>query len=109
MTNTTTKTAPERIWLQVDCDATISADGAIDGQDEPFSDDGVSWCSISVGGLEIEYIRADLVDNALGSLTECPCCMERKECTHDCTFAEDCPDDCEQMEYFRSALAALRL
>lgn len=62
MTNTTTKTAPERIWLQVDAGASTSVEGAICGQDEPFSEDGVTWCSESVGGLEVEYIRADLVE-----------------------------------------------
>lgn len=51
------KTAPERIWLQID------SDGCADDRDEPFPDDhdGVTWCSENIGGIEVEYVRADLV------------------------------------------------
>ena len=56
-----TETAPERVWLQVDI-------GAIkDYRDEPFPDDidGVTWHNEELGGLEVEYVRADLVRAAM--------------------------------------------
>lgn len=56
MKDTLTKTAPERIWLQVD----IGASG--DYRDEPFPSDidGVTWHNEELGGLEVEYVRADI-------------------------------------------------
>ena len=50
------RTAPERIWLQID------SDGRYDDRNRPFPSDAnadVTWCADQVGGLEIEYIRAD--------------------------------------------------
>lgn len=46
------RTVPERIWLQVDINDAQ--------QDQPFENDGVTWCAESVGGAEVEYIRSDL-------------------------------------------------
>lgn len=56
-----TETAPERVWLQVDIGASK------DYRDEPFPDDidGVTWHNEELGGLEVEYVRADLVRAAL--------------------------------------------
>lgn len=56
MKDTLTKTAPKRIWLQVD----VGASG--DDRSEPFppGDDGVTWYSEELGGLEVEYVRADV-------------------------------------------------
>lgn len=47
---------PERIWLQVDTDADP------EDTDEPFTGDlsDLSWCAEEIGGLEVEYVRADL-------------------------------------------------
>ena len=52
-----TPTAPRRIWLQ------INVNEHADARDQPFpaDHDGVSWCDASVGGPEVEYVRADLV------------------------------------------------
>ena len=62
MTNKVTRTAPERIWLQVsdereDCN-------------EPFPqiiDTDITWHYYSVMECEVEYIRADLVRSARGT------------------------------------------
>lgn len=56
MDDTLTKTAPERIWLQVDVGATG------DDRSEPFPPDfdGVTWHNEELGGLEVEYVRADV-------------------------------------------------
>ena len=60
--NTTTKTAPDRIWLQINPDAAADYDdGSIEDGDLPFPDDDVTWCRDSIGGLEVEYIKADLL------------------------------------------------
>lgn len=61
MTDVTTKTAPERIWLQVDAGAFP------DDRDEPFPKlhVGITWCDISVGGVEVEYVRADVAQEHL--------------------------------------------
>jgi len=49
------KTAPEIIWLQIDTSESNKE------RDELWpGDDGVTWCSESIGGLEIQYVRADL-------------------------------------------------
>ena len=46
---------PPRIWLQIDTSADNSE------RDDKWPDpDGVSWCWESIGGLEIQYVRADL-------------------------------------------------
>lgn len=47
---------PERIWLQLDTDANN------DERDMPFAGDlaDLSWCAEQIGGLEVEYVRADL-------------------------------------------------
>lgn len=67
MSDKTTETAPERIWLQVDTDAYADSDGNMPEADEPFPHEaeGVSWCSEQIGGLEVEYVRADLVRAAM--------------------------------------------
>lgn len=56
MKDTLTETAPARIWLQVD----VGASG--DDRSEPFPSDvdGVTWHSEELGGLEVEYVRADV-------------------------------------------------
>lgn len=46
----------------------------------------------------------DKLRGAIGHFAECPCCEQRTECDEECTFGEDCPDDYEQMQYFRSLL-----
>jgi len=49
------KTAPEIIWLQIDTSESNKE------RDELWpGDDGVTWCSESIGGLEIQYVRAEL-------------------------------------------------
>lgn len=50
------RTAPERIWLQV------NAHDGNDDRDETFprNEGNVTWCASSCGGLEIQYVRADL-------------------------------------------------
>lgn len=56
------KTAPDRIWLQIDTSASSN------DREEPWpSCDGVTWQDESVGGLEIQYVRADLVAPMLAS------------------------------------------
>lgn len=52
MTNECTKTAPERIYLQVSEDANDA--------DRPFPKQDVTWCEDSVVDCEVEYVRADL-------------------------------------------------
>ena len=48
-------TAPAVIWLQLD------TDGDNERRDESWAGrDGVTWCDESIGGLEIQYARADL-------------------------------------------------
>jgi len=61
MTDTLTKTAPERIWLQIDPDTPLS------DSSDPFPEDldGITWCADSVGGLEVEYVRADHAEHRL--------------------------------------------
>lgn len=56
MGDVTTETAPKRIWLQVDTDAFS------DERDEEFPADfeGVTWHSGPIGGVEVEYVRADI-------------------------------------------------
>ena len=46
--------APERIWLQ------INADGSPEDTGYPSDHEGVTWCWHSIGGQEVEYVRADL-------------------------------------------------
>ena len=55
ITDEVTRTAPERIWLQVSDDA---AD-----RDAPFPvpDGDLTWCVDSVVDCEVSYIRADLL------------------------------------------------
>ena len=68
MSDKTTETAPQRIWLQVDIDALRSYDtDEVYGSDEEFPGEveGVTWCSEAIGGLEVEYVRADLVRAAM--------------------------------------------
>ena len=61
MKDKTTETAPKRIWLQVDTGAMP------DARDEPFPADseGVTWQDEEIGGVEVEYVRADLVRAAM--------------------------------------------
>lgn len=56
MEDKTTKTAPERIWLQVDTGAHPDEYG------EPFPADTqeVTWSADSIGGVEVAYVRADI-------------------------------------------------
>lgn len=67
MTNQLTITAPERIWLQVNPEA-------VSENDEPFPSDheGITWCQDSVGGDEVEYVRADLVAAKKSLKTQAP-------------------------------------
>ena len=39
--------------------------GGVVGGDEPFPGGEVTWCSHKIGGLEVEYVRADLVRAAM--------------------------------------------
>lgn len=56
------KTAPERIWLQIDTFASSN------DRSEPWPGaDDVTWQDESIGGLEIQYVRADLVVPMLAS------------------------------------------
>ena len=66
MSGHTTETAPKRVWLQVNPDAREDAEtGGVEGDDEPFPGAEVTWCSHKIGGLEVEYVRADLVRAAM--------------------------------------------
>lgn len=50
------RTAPVRIWLQIDTVASSN------DREEPWPGcDDVTWQDESIGGLEIQYVRADLV------------------------------------------------
>jgi len=52
-------TSPEIIWLQIDTSASN------EDRDELWpGDDGVTWCSESIGGLEVQYVRADIYREA---------------------------------------------
>jgi hypothetical protein len=70
MTGRTTKTAPKRIWLQVNPDAWADDDDNVEDQDEPFPAEDVTWCPHSIGGLEVEYVRADLVQQIEATLRD---------------------------------------
>lgn len=57
---------PPMIWLQIDTAGDNEAD-----RDEPMPEDAldnVTWCRDSIGGVEVEYVRADLVRALLGGL-----------------------------------------
>ena len=60
------RTAPPRIWLQID----TSADNS-ERDDKWPEPDGVSWCWESIGGLEIQYVRADLAQQPAAVDGEC--------------------------------------
>ncbi|WP_052689761.1 hypothetical protein [Xanthomonas albilineans] len=50
------RTVPVRIWLQ------INTNGDNTDRHEPWAGaDGVTWNDESMGGLEIDYVRADIV------------------------------------------------
>lgn len=54
---------PPMIWLQIDTAGDNEAD-----RDEPMPEDAldnVTWCRDSIGGVEVEYVRADLVRAAM--------------------------------------------
>ena len=69
MSGHTTETAPKRVWLQVNSDAWVDEEsGRTEGEDDPFPigfGHEVTWCQDSIGGLEVEYVRADLVRAAM--------------------------------------------
>ena len=66
MSGHTTETAPKRVWLQVNPEAMLDEEtGGFDGDDKPFPQEEVTWCWHSLGGLEVEYVRADLVRAAM--------------------------------------------
>ena len=54
--------APERIYLQIDPDAT-------DPTDE-FLFDGVTWCQDKVNETDVEYVRADEIDRLRAEVAE---------------------------------------
>lgn len=56
MTSKTNETAPKRIWLQVDPNAITS-----ENEGFPADHGGITWCDEEIGGVEVEYVRADLV------------------------------------------------
>jgi hypothetical protein len=60
-------TAPESIWLQVcvDCDGSDCAQ-------EPFpsNHDGITWCQDSIGGVQVEYVRADTHPAAIREVSD---------------------------------------
>ena len=54
---------PPKVWLQIDA----AGDNETD-RDEPLPQDalgGVTWCHHSIGGVEVEYVRADIVRAAM--------------------------------------------
>ena len=57
------ETAPARIWLQVD----LMADNDDRGDEFP-GPDHVTWQDESLGGLEVQYVRADLHQSAITAL-----------------------------------------
>ncbi len=60
--NKLTETAPKRIWLQIsEYDDAIDSDFAV--VDTQFT----TWCQDSVGGSEVAYVRADLLDAHIGN------------------------------------------
>lgn len=74
MEDVTTETAPEKIWLQIDTDADS------EDRDESFPTDfeGVTWHSGPIGGVEVEYVRADLVRDAIDLDTSLMARVEQK-------------------------------
>lgn len=74
MTNTTTRTAPRRIYLVIDPDAIVDPDtGEVSGSDEGFPHGAeICWCEESQGGLGVEYMRLDLAgdETARAALAE---------------------------------------
>ena len=73
-------TSPEIIWLQIDTSASNK------DRDELWpGDDGVSWCSESIGGLEVQYVRADIYRNVarrLGALEKAMDEVSGLTCVH---------------------------
>lgn len=66
MSDHLTETAPEKVWLQVNPDARTDPEtGEVEDSDMAFPEGNVTWCASSIGGLEVEYVRADLVRAAL--------------------------------------------
>ena len=63
--NKLTESAPERIWLQVNPSEVVHLD------DEPLDNwTDCTWCSESVGGSEVDYVRADIADREIEPLPE---------------------------------------
>lgn len=62
MPNKVTKTAPEKIWIQV-------SDEASDCREQfPQPSEDMTWCWDSVLACEVEYVRADLAAAAIKSV-----------------------------------------
>lgn len=59
---------PERIWLQID------TEGDPNDRAEPFRGhiSDLTWCAESIGGLEVEYVRKDLLDAAVAKAKNDP-------------------------------------
>lgn len=73
------RTAPSRIWLQIDTGASK------DYRDAPFpiEPEGVTWHSEEIGGLEIQYLRADLVAFPVGRDVAGAACGPQSRCGAD--------------------------
>ena len=55
----------------------------------------------------IVRIAAEYISSMYDFLVEearCACCDEVDICSDECTFADDCPDEAERMEYVREVL-----
>lgn len=59
--NKIVETAPKQLWLQINPEASRNEDDTFEGADLPFPyGEEITWCGERIGGLEIEYTRADL-------------------------------------------------
>lgn len=56
-------------------------------------------CEVSHFEAENERLRDYILPDA-----ECPCCESVRECSSDCTFVFDFPDQAERMKYVRAML-----
>lgn len=50
--------------------------------------------------------KLDRIRLALEHETECPCCGERETCCDECSFAGDCPAECDRMMFMRTVLSS---
>lgn len=52
---------------------------------------------------DMQSIRRGIIQS-LDSFIYCPCCEGQMECKKGCTFADDCPEDAENLKKMRDAI-----